>query len=165
MCPYCKDALSKSHAETLFFQGNCNNTTYSNLWPIHGGNSWFDTEENHTEFLASLTWPSALATSKHFGHFMIWPDCLHVMYRGILSHFCASALKFISTNKFWTASSRSENLLIAYLWCDTWSRENGRGGLGIEEFPSDTLNLEASAFPEMNCKGADVKTICLWLET
>ena len=72
----------------------------------------------------------------------------------------------MADKKFWVpGGTRAANLINAYASCDTWSRENNRGGLGIEEFSADTLNLESKVFPEMNCKGADVKTICLWLAT
>ena len=164
MCPYCTKASIKSPGETMFYQGPGDNCTYSNIWPLRGS-SFYGSEETHQEFLTSLSFPNQLSTSNHFSNLMIWPDVLHVLYRGILSHFAASALKYMADKQHWTPDgSRAVNLINAYAACDTWSRENNRGGLGIEEFSAESLNIEATRFPECNCKGADVKTICLWLE-
>lgn len=164
MCPICTKAATFSAGETMFWQGAGDNCTYSNVWPMNGS-GFYGSEETHQEFLNSLTFPNQLSTSNYFSNLFIWPDVLHVLYRGILSHFAASALKYMTDNKHWTPDgSRVDNLINAYAACDSWARANNRGGLGIEEFSADTLNLEAKRFPECNCKGTDVKIICLWLE-
>ena len=158
----CTEASTKSFGESLSFVGCSNNTTYTNLWPTVG-HGWYNSDESHTSFVNRIRLPSKLITSPHFKNVMVWHDLLHVLYRGILSFWVASAITLMAKEQFWSkAESWQTNLQAAYACCDAWARSRGYS-LALEAFTADNLNIKGGQFLEISCKGADVKVICSWL--
>ncbi len=162
MCTMCTEASTKSSGESLSFVGCSNNTTYTNLWPT-AGHGWYDSEESHISFINKIRLPSKLITSPHFQNVMVWHDLLHVLYRGILCFWVASAITLMAKEQFWSKDdSWQTNLQAAYASCDAWARSHGYS-LALDAFSADNFNVKACEFLEISCKGADVKIICSWL--
>ena len=64
----------------------------------------------------------------------------------------------------WGALDLDTNLRRAYSDCALFAKRSGYDKLSLEEFSRNSFNLKDD-FPEVGCKGADVKTIVLWLES
>ena len=99
--------------------------------------------------MGNLQFASPIIRAPGFSNRLIWDDSLHVAYRGFAADFCGSVVAEIF--------GKQGNLLMRgteMLHC--WARANGHA-LSMEEFSF------SDDYPSLNCKGWDVKLVCMWL--
>ena len=112
-----------------------------------------DTMHYWQEFRQTLLagqWPTPLIDVQSFSNHLIWPDPLHVAYRGFAPNFAASCLL-----DFFHGSGGLDN---AFDCLKSWSKARA------VEISMDEINVgDDGGFPTLNAKGFDVKWVCVFL--
>jgi hypothetical protein len=136
-------------------------TTYTNAFDP----AWVDSLETMEQFLSSLPFPNALATSSIFDNSLIHNDPLHVIFRGFAPSFISSAIVIAVKAHAFGRGLLQDNYDNAFESAARFAKEKGYGALSITEFSRSNLGLELGCYPEISCKGADVKTLIFWMES
>jgi len=157
MCHICKTASVRSEGDGRLHTGR-NSTTYCNFFQT----SWETTTETKEEFVASLTRPNDLALWESFHNSLILNDPLHVVYRGFAPSFVSSALLLLVESKFFGNGVLQQQYDAAYDAATQFIKRSGLETLSLEEFTRSSIGLE-DGYPEMNTKGADIKSLIFWV--
>jgi hypothetical protein len=123
---------------------------------------WLDSQESLAEFRQSLPLPNPLADASFFSNAFIFSDPLHVLWRGICPSFVASTVIKLSRKGVWGMGNIQDRWDCAYDSACEFIKRASREKLSIDEFNSASMSV-ADGYPEMNAKGADIKSLCLWL--
>ena len=157
MCHICKSASVRSVGDGRLHTGP-NSTTYCNFFQT----SWETTTETQDEFIASLPRPNDLAVWESFHKSLIFNDPLHVVYRGFAPSFVSSALMLLVESKFFGLGVLQQQYDAAYYAAGQFIKQSGLEALSLEDFTRASIGLD-DGYPEMNAKGADIKSLIFWV--
>ena len=156
MCHICKSASIRSVGDGPLHTGP-NSTTYCNFFQT----SWETTTETNAEFIASLPRPNALCLWESFHNSLIFNDPLHVVYRGFAPSFVSSLLVLLVGKQFFGHGKLQQQYDAAYDAAAQFLKQSGLEPLSLEEFTRASIGLD-DGYPEMNAKGADIKSLIYW---
>lgn len=134
----------------------------STAFPNFSDPGWLGSEETLPEFISSLPFPNALTRAPYFDNFLIMNDPLHVIFRGIAPSFVSSTIALAARTGHWGAGDIQSRFDVGFAAAREFARRKGYDAISLDEFSKSTLGLE-DPYPEINCKGADVKTLIFWL--
>ena len=104
------------------------------------------------EFQALLRggqFPTPLLDVDGFTNFLIWPDTLHIAFRGFAVNFAASCLQ-----DFFPKNEMDK----AFMLLKTWAQSHDL------ELAMDEISFgDDGGFPTLNAKGWDIKLVCMFL--
>ena len=158
MCHLCTLASVKTVGDTCLSCAS-SSTTYTNTFEP----AWLDSKETQEQFLSSLPFPNALATSTIFDNSLIHNDPLLVIFRGFAPSFVSSAIVIAVKAHAFGRDRLQANYDNAFASATRFAKEKGYDALSITEFSRSNLGLELGEYPEISCKGADVKTLMFWI--
>ena len=99
--------------------------------------------------LLATQFPSPLLDVDGFTNQLVWPDTLHIAFRGFAPNFAASCLQdFFSKNKL----DRAFDLLKA------WATAHD-----VQICMDEIVMGDDGGFPTLNAKGFDIKHVCIFL--
>ena len=123
---------------------------------------WLSSKETVHEFRASLPIPNPLADAPFFSNLLILSDPLHVLWRGFCPSFVASSIVKLSRKGLWGMGNQQDRWDLAYKSATAFVKRGRRDQLAVDEFTPASMGF-SEGYPEMNAKGADIKTLCYWL--
>lgn len=156
----CTLASVKTVGDT-FLSCTSSSTTYVKAFEP----AWIDSIETLEQFQSSLPFPNALATSSFFSNSLIHNDPLHVIFRGFGPSFVSSAIVIAVKGHAFGRGLVQDNYNNAFESAARFAKEKGYDKLSLTEFSRSNLGLELGEYPEISCKGADVKTLIFWVES
>ena len=111
----------------------------------------FPIAQEFRETLLAEPFPSPLLQIEGFAPQLVWPDPLHVAFRGFAANWAASCIQdMFPMNQMEKAFDMLQN----------WARATG-AQLAMDDFTFG----DDGGFPTLNCKGWDVKLVCLFLDS
>lgn len=100
-----------------------------------------------------------------FSNSLIHNDPLHVIFRGFAPSFVSSAIVIAVKAHAFGRGLVQDNYNNAFESAARFAKVKGYDKLSLTEFSRSNLGLELGEYPEVSCKGADVKTLIFWVES